>query len=104
MAHEGPRDSAILLTIGNLCILATIEAQRTTYTKGSHIVVERPNIRGMPKNIFCGIVMYVWSLGAQTTGATHMRQPASAAARAKKLPGWCPASLHSKLAKMRSAL
>ena len=41
-----------------------IGAQKTTEIEGSHILVPRPNMRGIPEQLLCRILLFMWPLGA----------------------------------------
>ena len=41
-----------------------VRAQKTTQTEGSHILVPRPNTRGIPEIMACRMLMFMWSFGA----------------------------------------
>ena len=47
----------------------SIEAQKTTQTEGSHILVPRTNISGIPEIMLCRILIFMWSDGSLLQGS-----------------------------------
>ena len=45
------------------CFHMILGAQKATGTNGSHMLVPRPNTRGISETMFCWILVSMWSLG-----------------------------------------
>ena len=54
-----------------------IGAPKTTKTQGSHLLVPRPSIGGIPQIMACRILMFMWSFGALNQGVKEMPRQGS---------------------------